>query len=299
MKTILKWTRRIALVLIALVILAVAGIYVWSQPSLGRSFDVAAHPVDVPPDAVSIAEGTRLARIRGCYDGCHGTGYEGDASFEDGGLVSNLLFARLESPDLTRVASAYNDSEMERVIRHGVRPGGKSVIAMPSTMFQSLSDEDLGKILASIRSQPVGSGAETYVRIGPMARVLFMRGVFPLAADVIDHDAVHPAATPTDAAGLGRYLAYGVCTECHGDRLEGVPAAGPFPPTPPLAVVAGYSREQFGTLMKTGVPASGSELGLMAEVARGRFSHFTEPEVDALYGHLSDPATWVPAGGSR
>jgi len=47
-----------------------------------------------------------------------------------------------------------------------------------------------------------------------------------------------------------------------------------------------YSLEEFQTLMRTGVPKGGHELDLMAEVARGRFVHFTDEEVEALYRYL-------------
>jgi len=40
-------------------------------------------------------------------------------------------------------------------------------------------------------------------------------------------------------------------------------------------------------LMRDGVPRDGRKLGLMAEVARSRFSHFTDEEVAGLYAYLS------------
>ena len=38
--------------------------------------------------------------------------------------------------------------------------------------------------------------------------------------------------------------------------------------------------------MREGIGLGGRELGLMREVAIGRFAHFTEAEVDALYAYL-------------
>jgi hypothetical protein len=46
--------------------------------------------------------------------------------------------------------------------------------------------------------------------------------------------------------------------------------------------------EQFATLMREGVPPSGAELAMMGQVARGRFAHWTDEDVDDLYAYLTD-----------
>jgi cytochrome c553 len=91
--------------------------------------------------------------------------------------------------------------------------------------------------------------------------------------------------------GEGQYLALTVCTECHGMALTGACDGT----APNLAIVAAYSKPAFEKLMATGVPAGSQTLGLMGEVARERFSHFTKDEVDALYNYLSARAR-EPAG---
>ena len=48
-------------------------VYVISEQVIHRKYDVALDPpIEIPTDAASIAEGERLARIRGCKGGCHG-----------------------------------------------------------------------------------------------------------------------------------------------------------------------------------------------------------------------------------
>ena len=290
MKAVWRWTKRALLGVLALIVLAVAAVYALSERELRRPADgplVELGPL--PADSASIAEGVRLAKIRGCYDGCHGEAFSGDEPFREEGLPGFLL-GTFVAPDLTVLAASHSDAELERAIRRGVRLDGRRAMAMPSDMFQWLSDEDLKRILAAIRAQPVGEGPPTKVAPGPLARLFILRGVFEPAYAGIDPDATPPERTPSDAAALGAYLARTVCTECHGGDLEG------GDDTPPLAVVAGYSRERFGRLMRTGVPASGAGLGLMKIVALSRFSHFTGEEVDALYRYLSDPATWDGRG---
>jgi hypothetical protein len=50
--------------------------------------------------------------------------------------------------------------------------------------------------------------------------------------------------------------------------------------------VAGYSLGAFTTLLRTGKSVGDRELGLMKQVARKRFSHFTDAEIGALYTFL-------------
>jgi hypothetical protein len=66
---------------------------------------------------------------------------------------------------------------------------------------------------------------------------------------------------------------------------------GTWPPPerspPDLNVVGAYSRADFRRLMRTGVATGGRQVGLMSEVARGRYAHFTDAEVDAIYDYLA------------
>ncbi len=77
----------------------------------------------------------------------------------------------------------------------------------------------------------------------------------------------------------GRYLATVACGECHGLDQAGHPEQG----IPDLAVAKAYSREEFSTLMRTGVAKGGRKIkAMMANVAKDRFSAFTGDEVAAL-----------------
>jgi cytochrome c553 len=258
--------------------LALSLIYLASEPQLRRTYVVALTPIVVPTDAASIIEGRRLATIRGCNDGCHGKGVSGTVFWDDPGIV------KMVAPDLTRVAAQLSDPELERVIRHGVRKNGHTTWGMPSSMYYHLSDEDLGRIIAFLRSLPVGNGPEAEVRFGPLGRIEILKNPLYAYAEEIAQGA--PWMTEADARGeygRGRYFALTVCTECHGMSLDGAYDGS----APNLVIVAAYSKPAFEELMATGVPVGGQKLDLMEEVARERFSHFTKDEVDALYNYLS------------
>jgi hypothetical protein len=176
MNRLLRILARGAAGVVILALLAAAAIYIASEGLLRRTYDVALVPVVVPADAESIAEGRRLATIRGCNDGCHGKGVSGGMLFDGPWYYGDMV-----APDLSRVAATHTDAELARVIRHGVRRNGRSTFGMPSSMFFHLTDADLGVIIAFLRSLPPGSGPEPAVRFGPLAQAGPEAGVSPRA----------------------------------------------------------------------------------------------------------------------
>lgn len=281
LRTIIKWLLLSLGGIVGFVVLAIATIYVLIGSDLDRSFNVAGAEITVPDDEASIAEGKRLAQLRGCYGGCHGKTTTGNIFIEipDG--------THLVAPDLGRAARKYSIEELDRLIRHGIRPDGTSVLlVMPSSMFYHLSDEDFGAIVAFLRSQDPGDEQLGDSRIGPVARLLLfyykqMVGTI-LAAEMIDHDIPRMDSARHELLAHGRYLAQTVCTECHGDDLHGAPDGS----TPDLVMALAYSIEDFRKLMRTGVPLGDRQLDLMASMAVRRFSHFTDREIDALHTYL-------------
>lgn len=259
--------------LVALLLLFAAFVYAASARALRRTYDVEAHPLRVPADSAAIAEGARLARIRGCDGSCHGDGARGQ-------LLDEPFLAKGAVPDLTRLAHEYDVMDLERVIRHGVKPDGRSVVRfMPSEMYSRLSDRDLAAIVAYLRSLGPGDGPPPGIHFGPLARLMMAFGRIGFAAEHIDSSPIHPSPDRTDPVAFGRYLALTSCSECHGADLEGRPDGK----VPDLRIAAAYSLRQFARLMREGVPADGRDLGLMKQVAVGRFSHFTDAEIAALY----------------
>ena len=271
---------------VIIAVLAVVVLYGTSEYLLRRTYDVALEPIVVPADSESIEEGRRLATIRGCNDGCHGKGVSG------GEFWNQPWVARFVAPDLTRIAASHSDVELARVIRHGVRRNGRSTFGMPSPMFYHLTDTDLGRIIAFLRSLPVGNGPETEVHFGPLGRFELLRHPDYAYAEEIARDA--PWLAAEDLVGermKGHYLAMTSCPECHGMDFRGAPDGS----APDLTVVGSYSAEHFARLMKEGIAVGERELPMMSEIARVRFSQFQDDEVRALYDFLSararDPRT--------
>jgi cytochrome c553 len=277
----LRWIGTSLGAVLALAMLAMATAYVVIGRDLSRKFDIPLTEIDVPDDPASIVEGERLARIRGCFGGCHGDTVAGSVFFEvpDG----TQMFA----PDLAGAAQKYSAAELARLVRHGVRPDGTSVLLpMPSRVFFHLSDHDLGLIIAYLKSQAPREQALPDTRFGPLGRTMLLyfkqeEGSI-LVADLIKHDLPRSEAAPDNPEEYGKYLAVTSCAECHGPELQGWPDDN----VPPLTIVAAYSLADFTVLLRTGTPIGGRELGLMAEVSTAAFTHFTDAEIAALHAYL-------------
>jgi uncharacterized membrane protein/mono/diheme cytochrome c family protein len=272
---ILKWLGVLLAAVAVVVVVAIVYVYIASERLLARTYAVHDATVVVPTDARSIELGRRLAKTRGCTT-CHGLEAEGSLLFDE------PFIARFTAPNLTRVVRERSDAELERIIRQGVLPDGRSTLAMPSSMFYLLSDEDLGAILAFLRGLPRSEGPATEIHIGPLGRLGLVLGQYPVQAALIDHEDRRPVVDRSDVPAYGRYLALTACSECHGSALEG----GMDGRAPGLAAVAAYSRTAFAELMRTGKAIGDRELPLMSSVARRRFSYFTDEEIGALYTFL-------------
>ena len=276
MKSIFHWLRIGLFSVVLLLVVASGVVYVLSERILHRTYTEPRVDIAVPGDSQSVIEGHRLSMVRGCSSDCHGMEIEG------GVFIDNLLLARLVAPNLTVAVRKYSNADLSRIIRRGVRPDGSSVIGMPSEMFSGLTDDDLGKILAYLRSVPPHSGPAPERRLGPIARVAFVAGKLRPAAELARKAVLLTGTFPqdVDSTATGGYLARTSCTECHGLDLRGGDTA------PDLRIAAGYSFDAFVGLMRRGKALGNRDLPLMSRVARGRFRHFTDHELRVLYTYL-------------
>ena len=139
--------------MVGLAIIAYAVVYVLSERMLRHTYEIPAVAISIPTDPASIIEGRRLATIHGCFGGCHGKEAEGAVMFDE------PMIGRVVAPNLTAAVRKYSDAELVVIIRHGVRPGGRSMMVMPSEVFVLLTDEDLGRIIAFLKTLAGGRGA--------------------------------------------------------------------------------------------------------------------------------------------
>jgi cytochrome c553 len=288
MRRLLRLAGVSSIVLLALLVVAYGVIYLQSNRVIDRRYPVPRVALVVPSDAASIAEGERLATVRGCYLACHGPKAVGDV------LIDSPLLGTINAPNLYQAAHTYSDAELAALIRYGVRPDGHGVLGMPSQTFHGLSDQDLGRIIAFLRSLPPSSGETRRVTLGPVLRIGFVTGRFKSAPAQIAELAPLPPATST-ASESGRYLAQTICTECHGNALQG--DSNPDFTSPDLRVVAAYGEADFKKLLREGIAIGDRQVGLMSEIAALDLSHLTDAEIDSLYLYLHDLTPANNAGG--
>ena len=277
MRRLLRWIGIALGSLVGLGIVAYAVVYVLSERILRRTYEVPTVALTVPTDPESIREGQRLARVHGCFYGCHGKGVEGRVMFDE------PMIGRVVAPNLTAAVRQYSDSQIAVAVRKGIRPDGRSLFIMPAEVFGEMTDADLGRIIAYLKSLPPVTGPGPSVSLGPIGRIGLVVGKFKTVTQLIA-DAVPPPEATNREAAFGRYLARTTCAQCHGTSLRG--DSNPDFTSPDLRVVAAYSPEAFAHLLRTGEPLGGRKLGEMRGWARNNLSHLTDLEVAALYSYL-------------
>ena len=285
----LRWIGIIVGSLVGLIILGVGVLYAVSERRFARHYEVAGLEIPVPTDSASLARGQHVSRIRGCSE-CHTADF-GGGPFIDETIVANLYTANLTSGN-GGVASHYKSTaDWERSIRHGVAPDGRALLFMPAHEFYYLSDEDLGALIAYLRSLPPVDRGHPSQAVGPVGRGLFAAGLLPLVpAEMIDHTGPRPVApAPGVTPEYGKYLAV-TCTGCHGPTLSG----GPIPGAPPemtaprnltpekVTGLGDWTLPEFTKAVREGIAKQGFQLSKDMP----RWTSLTDDEVAAIWAYL-------------
>jgi len=280
---ILKWIGIVLGALVGLIVVAGLVVFLVSNGKINKTYNVPAHDLTIPTDAASIAEGKRLATFRGCR-GCHSDNVAGGVFIADPAL-GTIYAANLTPGGETADWSA---SEWERVIRQGVKPDGKPVAIMPANEFYVLNDEDLGKIIAYLKSVDAQSVHYPKPAWGPLGRVLIATGMVPFPAAVVPHNAPRPTAPePGVTAEYGAYLSTS-CTGCHGGDFAGGTTPDDQTELKPNLTsggeIADWSEEDFTRVLREGVKPDGTSVsdGMPWDL----FSGMTDDEIGALWMYI-------------
>lgn len=230
-----KWMRWLlggvaGLVALA-ALLAGAGVFL-AQQKMQRHVEVPARPVALRDDAASIERGRYLYASRGCVD-CHGTQGGGRMFLDDGKGM------RIAGPNITTgaqgVVARYTALDWVRSIRHGVSPGGRPLMVMPSEDYNRFTDDDLASLVAYVRSLPPTAGNAAIVDLPLPVRVLYGLGAIRDAAAKIDHTLTPQQPVPEGVTvAHGAYVA-NMCIGCHGAGLAGGKVPGGPPDWPAAA----------------------------------------------------------------
>jgi mono/diheme cytochrome c family protein len=264
----------------------VALIHLSNHRLLDRRYPVSPSTFTASQGAEAIARGKRLADITGCTD-CHGPDLRGQL-FADEGWWRGRYYAS----NLTLKALTYSDADLARIVREGVRPDGRGVIAMPSFAYVRLTDAETADLIAFIRSVPAAGVAQPAHWIGPRGQWDWWTGTHyrPAVLDVEPQRRLEPPELGPHHAE-GRHLAGVVCAEYHGGDLKG---NGWDTGAPDLGVAAAYTRDQLARLLRSGVAADGRERGLMTLVSKSRLHHLSDDDIGRIHDYLSARARSRP-----
>lgn len=265
---------------------------------MNRTYDVAIASVAVPSDAPSIGRGKHYIEAVGVCQVCHGQDLAG-ADIEEckdvpcTGFSNDSFFGKLMPGNLTSghggIGNVYTDEDYVRAIRHGIGQDNKALLIMPSEQFNKISDEDLGAIIAYLKTLPPVDNELDESGLGPLGRILavFAGGLLP--ATQIDHTAPR---TPSPVVGVsaeyGGYLAE-ICTVCHGGRLAGGEVPGDdrvkAPNITPGGAPGSWTGSEFVDTIRSGITPRGNVLDPRF-MPWNMFRQMTDDELDAIWLYL-------------
>jgi mono/diheme cytochrome c family protein len=291
MRRIVRGVGLILVAIVVLVLLAGATAYFVSEARVNKKLVIAPESIPIPTDSASIERGRHFARAISKCTGCHGDNLAGQV------LVENGAMGRWVPLNLTRgkggVGAQLVDADFVRAIRHGVAPDGRKLMMMPSMEYGHLSPEDLGAIIAYVKSMPPVDKELPPSKLGLVARALIAANKLPLyEADAIDHSVSAPAApAPGPTVEYGRYLGtVGGCTGCHGPGLSGgkVPTGPPdWPPAAnltPTGIGTRYSEATFFKALREGIKPEGTPINAAMPIASTK--EMTDDEIHAVWAFL-------------
>ena len=309
MKTFLKWAGIVLGALVGFVVVALVVIYVKSQARLTHTYDLPGETVAIPTDAAALERGQHIFRFRGC-EACHSGGGSLDVShfdlpsqklpsmegniYLDDPAVGKVIASNLTSGE-GGVGNEYADQDWVHAIRHGIRPDKTPLLFMPATEFYFLSDEDLGAVIAYIRSAapvdhelPVSSLSLT----GRVVMTLVPAVTF-IPAELIAHEAPRPVAPKVGITpAYGEYLTYS-CKVCHGPTMSGGAIPGfpsSWPPAPNLTFGEGsalpsWTEDGFMNTIRTGTTPEGREVR-GEYMPWGSYKFMDDEELKAVWVYL-------------
>jgi mono/diheme cytochrome c family protein len=285
---ILKWIGIVLGGLVGLVILAVVVLYVVATSRLNKNYDIQVEAISVPSDEAALERGQHLVEVvSGCTE-CHADNLGGKAFFDDPAI--GLIYSSNVTSGTGGIGEDYTDTDWIRAMRHGVGPDGKPLMIMPSQNFYHLTDEDLGAMIAYLKSIPAVDNESPEPKLTPMAHIIFaLGGLGKMPAEIIDHTGSRPSAPEMGVtADYGGYLvSVSTCRDCHGVELNGG-QAGPNEPFGPNLTrggnLVGWTEVDFITAMRTGVTPSGRQL--YDFMPWQTYGQMTDEELKAIWLYL-------------
>ena len=282
MRNVLKWIGILLGGLLVVALIAIVAIYFMTESRINETYDVSVAAVEIPEQPELGERQFPLVVVDLCRD-CHRNDLARQVMDDDS------LTGRLVAPNLTAgkggIGAEYSDEDWTRAIRHRIGRDNKSLIVMPSSELNVLSDKDLGIVLSLVKNTPPVNNELPGVFIGPMARIFLLQEPFLLPASVIDHNRQPPEMPePGVSVEYGEYLSH-LCALCHGVDFAGIDDPGGGMNLTPAGDLGGWSETDFIETIRTGIAPDGEELD-QEMMPVGIWGKLSDDELKAIWMFL-------------
>lgn len=289
MKKVFKWIGIVLGSLVGLILVAGAILFLIGNARLNRIYDFPPSNIVVPTDEASIDFGKH--RVEALCEGCHGKDLSGITNWFNAGPLGTIDSANLTAGEGGDGQKFKSDEDYVRAIRHGIDPQGKPIFMPAVNSTSYLSDEDLGAIIAYLKTVPPVDHVTNGKHFTPLAKIMFAAGMLgKMPVETVSHKTKVAAPVRDVSIEYGEYLVNtNDCRECHGQELAG----GKFPDptikivTPnitPGGEVGFWTEGEFINTIRTGVTPSGHQLS--ENMPWETYKLFTDDELKAIFMYL-------------
>ncbi len=290
MKNVFKWIGIVLGSLIGLLFVAGLVLFLVGNGRLNKKYDFSPSNIAIPTDAASIEYGRHRAET--LCQGCHGEDLSGIVDWFSAGPLGTIDSANLTSGEGGVGREFTSDEDYVRAIRHGVDPEGKPIF-MPAVISGAhLSDEDLGAIIAYVKSVPPVDRVTTGKHFTPLAKIMLAAGMLgKLPVEAVSHDVHVTAPERAVSVEYGEYLVNtNDCRVCHGPQLNGGPYPDPTiqkisPNLTPGGEPGLWTEAQFVNTVRTGTTPGGHDLNPDLMPWKD-YKLMTDDELKAIYMYL-------------
>ncbi len=181
---------------------------------------------------------------------------------------------------------SWSDGEIFRALRNGIDRDGRALTIMSTARGRHLSDDDIQAVIAYLRNQPAATNETLLPPDQPNALALILTGagVIPEGEPPITTAINMPAKGASTEFGA-YILSYQDCVVCHGANLTGGQPGQLAPVGPSLAMLKGWTQEQFITTMRTGIDPNGHALG--SQMPWRNIGRMDDEELAAVYAYIT------------
>lgn len=262
---VFKWIGIVLGSLVGLVLVTAATLYFIGNVRFNKTYEFPPSNIVLPTDEARIEYGRH--RAESLCQGCHGEDLSGKENWFSAGPLGTIDSANLTSGEGGFAREAASVEDYVLAIRHGVDPEGKPLFMPAVTSTSQLSNEDLGAIIAYLKTVPPVDHKTNGKNLTPLAKILYAAGMLiKMPVEIVNHQTQITAPEPGVSLAYGEYLVNtNDCRVCHGQNLAGAQFPNPTIDriTPNITTggeLASWTEEQFINTVRTGVTPGGHEL---------------------------------------